>query len=303
MLDIFIRALCFVALIVLGYVLRRIGFFKIEDFRLLSKLCLQVTLTAAIVVSFSNSRLEYGMLLLSIFGFLFGVLMMLTANFMNLRRSNEARAFAIINSSGCNIGNFVLPFARGFLGPVGVMAASLFDAGNSFICLGMAGGIGAAVRNQGARFEIKPVLQAMSHSVPLFTYMIMVIMGILDLRFPDPVLEFAEIIANANAFLAMLTIGVGFRMGGNRSQIAAMAKILLTRHGLGIAMSVLSFTLLPLPLQWRQALVILFLAPVASSAPTFTARADCDYSLACAVNSMSIVISIVTIVIALMLIM
>lgn len=301
MLNILIRALCFVCLIVLGYVLRRIGFFKLEDFRLLSKLCLQVTLTAAIVVSFSSSRLEYGMFLLSAFGFLFGILMILTANFMNLHRSNEARAFAIINSSGCNIGNFVLPFARGFLGPAGVMAASLFDAGNSFICLGMAGGIGAAVRNQSTRFEIKPVLKAMSHSVPLFTYMIMVLMSLLDLHFPGPVLEFAEIIANANAFLAMLTIGVGFRLGDNWSQIAAMARILLTRHSLGILMSVLSFTLLPLPLQWRRSLVILFLAPVSSSAPAFTARADCDYSLACAVNSMSIVISIVSIVIALIL--
>ncbi len=303
MLSILTRALCFIALIILGYTLRRIGFFKLEDFRLLSKICIQITLTAAIVVSFSGTRLEVGMLLLTALGFLFGVGMMLIANLLNLRKSSEERAFAIINSAGCNIGNFVLPFARGFLGPVSVMAVSLFDAGNSFICLGMAGGVGASVRHSGTKFQIKPILKAMSKSTPLFTYIFMLILSALNWTLPAPVLEFAGIVANANAFLAMLTIGVGFRLGGEMSRIAAMAKILVVRHGIGILLAVLSFTLTPLPLEWRQALVILFLSPIASSAPAFTARADCDYSLACAVNSASIIVSIISIVTALLVIM
>ena len=297
------RAGCFVGLIVMGYLLRRVGFFKQEDFALLSKIVIKITLTAAIVVSFAGNTLDGSMLVLTLMGFSFGVLLIAAAWLLNRRAGRETQAFAIVNTAGCNIGNFVLPFAQTFLGPIGTMAVSLFDAGNSVICLGGAYGVASLVKEREGQFPVRPILKAMSRSVPLMTYVVMTVLSALHLALPGPVLEYASIVANANAFLAMLMIGVGFRMDCSREQLASVAKILLVRYGLGIAFAVLAYRLLPFPAEYRQALVILFLSPVASAAPAFTAQLKSDYGLSCTVNSFSIVISIALIVSSLLVIL
>ena len=116
MTDILLRAACFVAIIVLGAVLRRTGFFKAEDFHLLSRIVIRITLPAAIITNFSGRELDYSLLILILIGFLCGIVQMLTGYLMNRRGDRASRAFAVLNSSGVNIGNFVLPFAQGFLG-------------------------------------------------------------------------------------------------------------------------------------------------------------------------------------------
>ena len=62
MADILTRAGCFIAIILLGMVLRRVGFFKQEDFYVLSKIVVKITLTAAIVKSFVGRELEPSMI-------------------------------------------------------------------------------------------------------------------------------------------------------------------------------------------------------------------------------------------------
>mgnify|MGYP000221848895 CR=1 FL=1 len=74
MADILTRAGCFIAIILLGMVLRRVGFFKQEDFYVLSKIVVKITLTAAIVKSFVGRELEPSMIILTLIGFGFGVL-------------------------------------------------------------------------------------------------------------------------------------------------------------------------------------------------------------------------------------
>lgn len=228
-----------------------------------------------------------------------GVLMMIVGSVMYLPQGRERQAFAMLNASGCNIGNFAMPFAQGFLGPVGVIAVSLFDCGNSMICLGGAYSIASIVKSGDGKFRIKPILNNLVHSIPLMTYIFMTILGLLHLSLPAPVVEFAGIVGNANAFMAMLMIGVGFHLNGDPSQIGDIIKILGVRYIIGIALALAAYFILPLPLEYRQALVIVFLAPVASANPPFTAQMGSDFGLASAINSVSIIASIVLITTAL----
>ena len=64
MLEILTRAGSFIAIIVLGYVLKRIGVFREEDFGVLSKICIRITLPAAIITSFAGKEIDPGLLLL-----------------------------------------------------------------------------------------------------------------------------------------------------------------------------------------------------------------------------------------------
>ena len=302
MLDIMVRAGCFISIILLGFILKKVGFFKDEDFKVLSKIVVKITLTAAIVTNFSGKEVEPSMFLLTLIGFGFGVVLAFAAYLMNRSRGRQAQAFYMVNTAGCNVGNFSLPFAQNFLGPVGVMAVGLFDVGNAFICLGGVFGVASVVKDGNGKFSLKPIFKALSKSTPFLACVIMTILCMLHITLPSPVLQFAEIVGNANAFLAMFMIGVGFRLSGNSGQLKEIARTLGLRYALGISLALITWFFVPFPLEYKQALVILFLAPLPAAAPAFTSELDGDYGLASAINSISILISIALITTALVLI-
>ena len=291
MLEILTRAGSFIAIIVLGYVLKRIGVFKEQDFGILSKICIRITLPAAIITSFAGKTFDPSMLLLLFLGIGCGAAYILAGYLLNLRRGRDQQAFEMLNLPGYNIGCFTMPFAQSFLGPVGVIATSLFDSGNAFICLGGAFGVAASVKD-GKGFDLKRILKALTRSVPFVTYIIMVAMNLLRLPIPGLVTECAGIIGGANSFMAMFMIGVGFKLAGDRTQIGAIARVIGVRYGLAALLAVVFYFLLPFDLEVRQTLVILAFSPIGSAVPPFTGELGGDVGLSSAINSMAIVISI-----------
>lgn len=299
MQEILMRAGCFIAIIILGYTLKKIHFFEEKDFKVLSKIVLKITLPAAIVSSFSGKELDIGMLVLSLLALGMGLLYMGLAYILNRKKGVEKQAFEIVNTSGYNIGNFTLPFVQSFLGPVGVITTSLFDVGNAFICLGGSYSVASIVKGEGS-FSIKTIVKSLTKSVAFDSYIIMVTLNLLNISLPSPVISFAEIIANANAFMAMLMIGVGFKLSGDRTQAKTIVRILTVRYSIALLFALTCYFLLPFPLEVRQALVILAFSPIASAAPAFTEQLKSDVGLSSAVNSISIVCSVIFIVIALL---
>lgn len=292
MLDLLTRAGAFIGIILLGMVLRRIGLFREEDFRVLSNIVIKITLPAAIITSFSQNQIRADMLILALLGFGGGVIYMLCGYLLNCKQSKEWRAFGVLNLPGYNIGAFALPFTQSFLGPIGVVATCLFDTGNAFICLGGSFGVATMIQD-GSGFSMKRLLKSLGKSVPFLCYLIVVPLNLLQIRLPNMVLQFTGIIANANAFMAMLAIGVGFKLSGNRSQISTVVKVLLVRYSVAAALAAVFYFLLPFSLEIRQALVILAFSPIGSAVPPFTRELGGDVGLSSAINSIAIVCSIV----------
>lgn len=303
MAQILIKAASFIAIIFLGYLLRKKGFFKQEDFHVLAKIVLKITLPAAIISNFSGVTLNPSMLLLAAAGLGLGILYMILGRLVMAGKSRKDQAFGILNTSGYNIGNFTMPFAQSFLGPMGVVTTSLFDTGNAFVCLGGAYSVASAVQDGNGKLSFLPIFRTLIKSVPFDSYILMTVLSLLGLSLPSPVLTFAEIIGGANAFLAMLMIGVGFHLSGSRSQVWDIVKILAVRYGVAVLFACIFFLTLPIPLEYRQALAVLVFSPIASAAPSFTADLDGDFGLASAVNSISIVISICLITLTLLIVL
>jgi len=299
MLDILIRAGCFVAIIILGYVLRRTGFFGPETFGVLSKVVIKITLPAAILASSAGKPIDASMLTLALLGLGGGVIYMTAGWLLRRKHSRAEMAFDMLNLPGYNIGTFALPFTQSFLGPVGVLTTSLFDVGNSFVCLGGSFGVCRAVK-EGGRVDVKRMLKAPLTSIPFLTHVVMVFLNLNSLTPPKAIVSFAEILGNANAFLAMLMIGVGFKLSGDRSKLGAMVRILSVRFGIAAILAACYYFLLPFDLEVRQTLVILAFSPIGSAIPVFTAELKEDVGLSSAINSVAIVISIVIIVTLLM---
>ena len=295
MLDILMRAGSFIAFIVMGFLLKKIGFFKQSDFTLLSRIALRITLPCAIILSFAGKTIDPALFALPFLGLGCGLSYIAAGYLMNRKKSAAKRSFEMLNLSGYNIGTFVIPFAQSFVGPAGVMTASIFDIGNAVICLGGSYSLAAMVK-AGDGFSIRRIAKALVRSVPFMTYMVMLAMNFLRLPMPEFVLSAATIGSNANAFMAMLMIGVGFKLEANRAQLSALARLLAVRFFMGAVFALAFYFLLPFAVEVRQVLVILAFAPIGSAIPGFTEELGEDVGLSSALNSLSIVISIVLIV-------
>ena len=89
MLEVLLRAGCFIAMIILGYVLKLLGVFKKEDFSVIARVVLKITLPAAIVVSMSGYTIDVSMLSIALIGLVGCGLQILLAFLLNLGRGRE----------------------------------------------------------------------------------------------------------------------------------------------------------------------------------------------------------------------
>ena len=291
MQEILVKAGCYIAIILLGMALRRIGFFKESDFSVLSKIVIKITLPASVLANTAGMEIAPELLVLVGLGLGCAVIQVCTGWLMNRKNSKEQQAFEMLNLSGYNIGVFAMPFVGGFLGSTGVLTCSLFDGGSAVVTLGGAFGIASAVKD-GVGFDAKRIVRALGTSVPFLTYLAVNLMNILRIPVPGPIVSCAGIIGGANAFLAMLMIGVGFQLNLDREKTGRAIRLLTVRYVLAAVMALVFWFLLPFDAEVRKTLVLLSFAPIPSSVPGFTAEMKSDVGLSCTLNSLSIICSI-----------
>lgn len=292
MYEILARAGCFFAIIVMGHVLRRIGFFQKSDFKVLSKIVMKITLPAAIVSSFAGKTIDLTMLIVILIGLGVGAIHMILAILLSVKKEKGQRAFEIVNGSGLNIGSFSLPFVQSFFGPMGVITTSLFDIGNACVCLGGSYSVARMIKN-GEKFSVTVLLRSLFKSIAFDCYIIAMILNLAGISLPGPAMTLVEIIGNANVFMAMLMVGVGFELSGDIQKIKDIGRMVAVRILVGILFAALFFSCPPLPLEARQALALLPFAPIPSPAPAYTEDLKEDVGLASAANSVSILCGIV----------
>lgn len=109
MQEILIKAGCYVAIILLGMWLRRIGFFKKEDFSVLSKIVINITLPAVIISSAAGRQIDLSLLMLSLLGFGGGALYMSIGYLLNRKGTKEQQAFDYSTSPATTSAPFPCP--------------------------------------------------------------------------------------------------------------------------------------------------------------------------------------------------
>ena len=194
-------------IVALGYLLKRRGVFQQGDARLLSRIIVNLTLPGALLSSFSAFRLVPSLLAVLAAAAAANVLLLAVSALVTRRRPGPVRALYLLNAPSYNIGTFVLPFVQSFLPPDMLLAVSMFDAGNSPFNCGGAYALTAALTG-GERLTVRSVLGRMLRSVPFDTFLVILLLGLLGLRLPQPVYTVAGMFGQANAFLAMLMIGL-----------------------------------------------------------------------------------------------
>lgn len=294
-MDYIFKPMSYVLVIMLGYLLKRAGFFGKDDHRLMSKIMVNITLPCTIIQAFDGFERDTKMFIIVGIGFICAFVPILLMYLTTGRVEKRLRAYRMLNIGGYNIGCFFLPLVQAFFGNTGVVAACMFDTGNAIMMTGGAYAMTSTLLRTGGeeRESIGDVLLKFVKSLPFDAYMMMILLAALGVKIPSVVFTLTRPAGQANAFVAMLMIGMMFEPAGDRALLRETARELVWRYLFAAASAALVFFCTPFELVVRQTLCIVCFAPLSSLAPIYTDRCHSDTALASFTNSVSIAVSLI----------
>lgn len=294
-MDYIFKPMSYVLVIMLGYLLKRAGFFGKDDHRLMSKIMVNITLPCTIIQAFDGFERDAKMFIIVGIGFICAFMPILLMYLTTGRVEKRLRAYRMLNIGGYNIGCFSLPLVQAFFGNTGVVAACMFDTGNAIMMTGGAYAMTSTLLRTGGeeRESIGDVLLKFVKSLPFDAYMMMILLAALGVKIPSVVFTLTRPAGQANAFVAMLMIGMMFEPAGDRALLRETARELVWRYLFAAASAALVFFCTPFELVVRQTLCIVCFAPLSSLALIYTDRCHSDTALASFTNSVSIAVSLI----------
>jgi hypothetical protein len=293
MWTILAKALSLCVIVGIGFGMKRLRWVKAEDFSMLSKIVLRVTLPCALATSFNQFEIVPSLLGLTLLAFIANLAQQGVGYLQHRRGTPSQRAFGILHGGSYNIGAFALPYLSAFIGPVAIVYASLFDVGNSLATAG----VGRTAAHAVARPEVKQTLPSIAKLLftsPVFdTYLALVTMRLLHIQLPSVVIGFTSLVGAANPFLAMFMIGVGLEVALPRHRLSTAVRGLITRYLFSITIATLVWFFLPFAREVKVVVVLVLFAPIAAMVPGFTSEVDGHVGTATFMNSVTILIAIV----------
>lgn len=263
--SIFQQALGFCVIILLGYLLKRVGPMSKADGGVLSIIIMKVTLPAAIVVGLADVQVSIILFILLTIGFSLNVIAILLARVIWSKKPELQQKLLMYSVSGYNIGNFSLPFVQGFF-PIAVPYLCMFDIGNSFMLAGGSPLLIDRLVGEKEKMDLPKIIRTLLKSVPFTTYLVMLLLRTFDISLTSGILDIFQLIANANGFLSMLMIGLYLELRLPKKEIVIVGKTLFMRYFLGIVFAVVIVLFLPVDPTIKKVLALLCVAPI----PTFS---------------------------------
>lgn len=293
MSDILIRALSFVVVMGLGYGLRRIGFFRKKDAQLLSRIIVRITLPCTILVNTETFKITSTLFLIMAFIVCVSLALSFFGRFVFRKHTDAIQAMAMVNSSGYNIGNLTLPLVLSFYASADIAFLAMFDIGNALMGLGGIYALAASMYAPGVkRFDISSMFRTLMSSWPFMTYILILLLSVLNLTIPISVKQFLLPIGQANTFLSMLMIGIQLDFSLERSEYMMIFKLLMIRLSGASVFSLLFFTFMPVPLAAKQLVTLCLFSSCISISPIYSWQLGDRSSVSPILNSITIFIAI-----------
>ncbi len=296
MQAIIIRALCFLAMVLIAFFLKSIKLLSKEDGYALSHVIMNLTLPCAIITSFASIDLSGYMLIFILFGLLANFILLMIAYLISRKKDREDIIYYILSTPAYNIGNFTLPFASAMLGPLGAVTTCLFDCGNAVQCVGVDYTVAKAMigEEKGKNHILnifKPLIK-----VPTFViYVIFITLAFVHFPFPSVLFDFTSLVAEANAPAAIIMLGLMLELNFDKKSIRKCLEVLGVRYIVSLLFSLFFWFVLDVPYEVKKAATIVMWSPISTAAPAFTLQLKGNTSLAGMVNSISLILSLVII--------
>ena len=290
----FERAIAAIFIIILGYSLKRAGFFKKSDADTVAKICLNITLPAAIITGFGSYQKDLSLYVVVLLGAACNAIVLAVAWGLSARSSQRDKIFRMFALPGYQIGTFTLPYIGGALGPYGILVTCMFDMGNALFSCGGTYAIVSAMPSVGAQGGLswRGLLRRVFSTVPFLIYIIAIIWVTIIGAVPHPLESLARPIGAANSFTAMLMIGLMLEIKSDGQELWTVFSTLALRYALSVALALIFYFLSPFSLVTRQILALVVFSPVSALCPIFTEKCGGDTGMSSFAGSISIVASL-----------
>lgn len=295
-MNIFTTPASFILIIAVGFILKYNNIVGRNDYIILTKILLNVTLPAAVIIAFSKLSYSNDFFIVVLVGLISSSVPLFVWYSLSGRSTTQSRMFSMLNVSGFNVGCFALPFISAMLGEHAGGYAVLFDTGNALMMTGGAFAITTSILRTSSHQTsiLSGIVRQLAKSHLFILYVFMAVLVAFGVHLPELFIKLLEPISQANSFVAMLIIGLMFTSQVSLRKFILSVKIIFLRLIHGVVFSILIYHYLPVAEPTRQVLAIIVFSPVSALAPLFTLKSKGDVELSSFINSLSIIIGLIS---------
>ena len=230
--DVFIIT---IAIILLGFFLKKYNFISENDGKTISRFLMHTTFPALMIISTAKVKLDTSLLLIPVFAIVVGLSMLIIAWIWFSNYEKALRGILTMGVGGFNSGLFGFPIIEGLFGKQAMVYAIMFDIGNTIIVFGAIYSIGSYFStNKKSQSGMKPILKKVLTLPPVLGILLGLIINITKIKLPAIFFDFFEVLAVGNKPLVLLLMGVYLSFELDKKLIIAISKVIIIRVAVGI---------------------------------------------------------------------
>jgi malate permease and related proteins len=279
------------ALIMVGYCLKRMNIINENDGKILSKFFMHTTFPALVLLSFWRVRIEPQLLLVPCMGLAFGSTLVGIGWLVFRNYPTKLRGMLTMGAGGMNTMLFGLPIVEAIWGRDVLAYLVMFDIGNTVVSFCVSYPIGNYLSMSGQSTGIaKKIFNKVIRLMPFQAMIIGLIFNALHIALPDLATTFLETLAKGNKPIVLILMGIYLRFVVEKQQILAVSKVLWIRYLTGLLVAGLLYALMP-PSAGRSVLMICVILPAGLTLLPFSNELNYDANIAAMIINWSLIIS------------
>jgi malate permease and related proteins len=279
------------ALILMGFLIKKYNFISEKEGKVLSKFLMHTTFPALMIISTAKVKLEPSLFLLPFLCITMGVIMISAAFYLFKDLETKLRGVLTMGAGGLNVGLFGFPLIEGIWGTEALVFAVMFDIGNTIMTFGGVYPVGSYFAKRGdGKFPVSRLLLRVFTLPPVTGMVIGLTINILSIPLPDIAFDFLGILAKANKPLVLLLMGIYLSFELSKSQMKYISKLLFLRYLIGGICVIGIYFLVP-PSFMQSVMIVLVILPLGMTILPFCDEFGFDSRVAGTMVNISLLIS------------
>ncbi len=235
-------------IIIIGYILKKLNIVSEENGKVIAKLVFNVTLPALIISVVSSIEITPSLGLITLISICYCIPIIVLALILFRRYPKEVKGLTFMALIGFNVVHFAYPLIQGIWNEEGLKYIAMFDIGNAVVIFVICYILGLIYSPHNTYKDKKELVKNISlkivKSAPIMSYVIALILKLLNIEFPIFVSDLLDIFSRANMALTLLLLGIFLNFKFEKSQWKNVIFILVIRYSFGLVIGLLLFFLL-----------------------------------------------------------
>lgn len=233
------------AVILLGYFLKKIKILNKDDGNSLVKIIMNITLPALIITVFIDLDLNANLIILPFTNVIYGILAFFLGKKLFVNTKIEDAGSLIISLLGFNIGLFAYPFIENIWGRTGLQYMAFFDMGNAVIIFGLAYITATSYGPKRNELSSRVIAKKLLTFIPLMSYLLALLLNVFNIELNFYLFSVLKKAAGINGVLVLLVLGIYLEFKLDRSELKKISKAVIIKYSFGLLVGIALYLILP----------------------------------------------------------